>query len=128
MYEKISPDKILEDFRARGIDPYRIYTIDLSIARSNIQIDLCGKVFHIISSTLASPLLYVKFNDNNNGAIPFCLYQRMITPFDKVFVTNDSQAGTITILVAQEFKDIAEMNFFFNKAIFYKDTFVYIDN
>jgi len=115
MYEKFSPDKILGDFRDRGLDPYMVYTINLATIRTDIEIALSGKVFHLISSTLANPSISVKFNDRNNGAIPFVLYQRIITPFEKIFITNTSQAGTITILVAQEFRDISQIDFFFNK-------------
>lgn len=115
MYEKVSPDKILEDLRVRGVRPYDTMELDLSVVRNDVEIDLSGKVFQVIYSTLTSPLLYVKFNDNVNGSIPCQLYQRIVTPFEKVFISNTSQAGTVIILTAQEYENISEVDFFFKK-------------
>lgn len=116
--ESYSIDKALNYLRDKYGKAYEVITINLATTRSNVLYNLRGKVFQIISSTgdVSTNTISVKFNDVTNDAIPFLVYSRFITPFDKVYITNLQQTGIITILTAQEVEDIAKMDFFFNIA------------
>jgi len=102
---------VIESIRqGREILPlYRVFPLDLSIARTDDPVNLAGNILTIISATDATSTISVKVNENRNDLIPLVKGDRYKTPFYRFYITNAAQPGKVASLAAGVDSDFWEL-------------------
>lgn len=102
-------DQVMKAVKSSTLQLYNVIRIPLTGAQNDFELQQSGRFFYvyrIIDSTGAdvSGTLNVKFNRNSERSIPVVAGQGVVTPFDRIFVTNAATAGAIAeIIISEDF-------------------------
>ena len=118
-YSNLPQDALIAEVVKKINEPYKTYTFDTTVANVNpIEQGFKGGVFQIIDvrngAGVIDPDSYVdvRFNSPQASPIRFRLGYRIITPFERFWISNPAQNGIIfTIGMGLEFDNIFQFDF-----------------
>lgn len=118
-------------------EPYKTIEYNASVAQTGLGVakDIAGGVFQIVQVLDAGgaldPNAYidVRFNSPQNSPIRFRLGYRVVTPFNRVWISNPAQAGVVfTMAAGLEFDNIFQFDFPISGALTTVGTINHITN
>ena len=91
--------QVRKDYKA-----YSKHRIDLSIARTNVRLDLVGDFLGVIKASASDVTATVRFNKESNDELDLSDGVRIRTVFNCIFITNAAQvAAWLDIVNGVEF-------------------------
>jgi hypothetical protein len=96
----------IQNMRKNRLNILRTYKYELDTAVSNKEISFSGNICYAVNSSSSTSKVLIRFNQMGEQAIEFTQGFGLITPFDKLYISWDAQAGeTITLLIGVEAPD-----------------------
>lgn len=78
---------------------YKTVTLDLSTARSEVEVPLSGNYLVVFEATDFSSNVKVRFNESYMDALTLTKSRGLRIPFYRVFISNEAQAGKSVTLI-----------------------------
>lgn len=102
-----------ELWKKRQDSPYIILHVDLSVAHTDLKLNVSGDLLKVEQATDNDAIASVKFNFQSACSVNLMRYRKVRTCFEKIYFTNDAQADkTMDILIGvRQFFEIDD--FFF---------------
>lgn len=95
-----SRDEIARMVRQIRFLPYQLVTLNLSVAASNMEMNLAGDSIYVLEATDTSANVKVKINEFQNPETTLTKQLGVRSPFYRLFLSWDQQNGkTVTLLV-----------------------------
>ena len=78
--------------------PKKLY-IDLAVANVDLKLDIAGNFFYIFRTSGTTENLNIKVNEQREPAFNFTRRKGFITPYYRLYITNDAQPGGWAIIL-----------------------------
>jgi len=92
-----------DELRAQRVQIYDTITLDLGIARSEVEFTITGNYIYVVEATEAALQLYVRFNEKFRKQIYLHKGRGVRTPFYRLYLTNAALVGkSITLAIGIE--------------------------
>ncbi len=95
-------DKAVDYVKKNNLSIPALYTLSLDSVQTSLEFNITGNFVYVIDSADNDNSINVKFNASQGNAIPLKRQQGFRTPFDKIFISHDAQAGgSVTLIIGQ---------------------------
>lgn len=105
-------DQQVEYIRRSSIGTPKKLHIDLSVAHTDLEMNIAGNFFYVINSASIDHFFEVKFNEQREPGHTLYQYMGFKTPYYRFYISNTVQAGGAVDIVygtlASEFLDVID--------------------
>ena len=102
----------LDYIRRSSIGTPKKLRVDLSVANTDLKLDIAGNFFYIFQTNLTDDTLDIKVNEQREPAFTFFRGMGFLTPYYSLYITNTAQPNAYAIILfgtqAPDFLDVID--------------------